>query len=359
MTVPSHSQQDFNMTPLHHSAQILAHDTDRSPFTTPITLPSTVPNSSRKRRPLDLARRTPGSSHSDKISAIFGDAGRTLHATPTSRPLQANARKIRMPFSTTDVDKKSCFAEASRSIDVSPGKENLPPVEEGQPESSVTAIVYPDLTRLQCSLEKIHLPTVTEQRDSRHNLHSPVSDIESWLKQIPDDRSPGSIQRPDGSPVPGPSRRNVPCTTPFAGDERTRQVRTRLWHPLTSSPYLSAPPKRKARRLSPKKGGSLAGPDNWEFDIHEDDSSEGLVELSPTVEKYRKGRRPKRERCVSYWDEDIHPRSSGKNGSSKQAESDRQPLGEIPSLTKAQGFVKGVEDAEFDFNIQLDAHKQG
>ncbi|KAL8862275.1 MAG: hypothetical protein Q9178_001284 [Gyalolechia marmorata] len=342
------------MTPLHHSAQILTHDTDRSPFTTPITVPSTAPNSGRKRRPLDLARRTPDSSHSDKIATIFGDAGRTLHETSTTRPFQANARRIRMPFSATGADRKACFAEASRLNDVSPGKENLPPVEEGQPESSIPAVVYPDLTRLQRSFEDTHLPTATEQTDSSDNPHSPVSDIESWLKQVPDDPTSESIDRPDGSPIPGSLRRNLPCTPPFAGDQRSRQVPTRLWHPLPSSPYLSAPPKRKARRLSPKKGGSLAGPDNWEFDIHEDEFSEGIVELSPTVEKYRKGRRPKRERCVSYWDEDIHPRSSGKTGSSKQADSARQPLGEIPSLTKAKGFVKGVEDAEFDFNIQLD-----
>ncbi|KAL8925586.1 MAG: hypothetical protein Q9172_002156 [Xanthocarpia lactea] len=342
------------MTPLDHSAQILTHDTDRSPFTTPLPLPSTAPNSSRKRRPLDLARRTPESSHSDKISAIFEDAGRALYATPTKRLLQANARRIRMPFLATGADRKACFAEASRLNDVSPGKENLPPVEEGQSDSSIPAVVYPDLTKLQRSFENTHLPTVTEQRDPSDNPHYPVSDIESWLKQIPDDRTSEFIERPEGSPTPGPSRRNLPCTPPFAGDQRSRQIPTRLWHPLTSSPYLSAPPKRKARRLSPKKSGSLAGPDNWEFDIHEDESSEGLVELSPSVEKYRKGRRPKRERCVSYWDEDIHPRSSGKTGSSKQADSDRQPLGEIPSLTKAKGFVRGVEDAEFDFNIPLD-----
>lgn len=38
------------------------------------------------------------------------------------------------------------------------------------------------------------------------------------------------------------------------------------------------------------------------FTIYEDDD---VAQLSPGVERHRKGRGPKRERCVSYWDEDV------------------------------------------------------
>ena len=42
-----------------------------------------------------------------------------------------------------------------------------------------------------------------------------------------------------------------------------------------------------------------------DFTIHEDQLAEALAQLSPDVARHRKGRGPKRERCVSYWDEDI------------------------------------------------------
>ncbi|MCJ1431460.1 hypothetical protein MMC27_000813 [Xylographa pallens] len=43
-----------------------------------------------------------------------------------------------------------------------------------------------------------------------------------------------------------------------------------------------------------------------------EDSNEelGVLPLSPGVEKYRKGRGPRRERCISYWDRDIVPEFS-------------------------------------------------
>ena len=40
------------------------------------------------------------------------------------------------------------------------------------------------------------------------------------------------------------------------------------------------------------------------------------IPLSPEVEKHRKGKGPKRERCASYWDEDIlrrEPRTGTEN----------------------------------------------
>ena len=42
-----------------------------------------------------------------------------------------------------------------------------------------------------------------------------------------------------------------------------------------------------------------------DFTIHEDHINEALAQLSPDVERHRKGRGPKKERCMSYWDEDI------------------------------------------------------
>lgn len=47
-----------------------------------------------------------------------------------------------------------------------------------------------------------------------------------------------------------------------------------------------------------------------DFTIHEDQIAEALAQLSPDVERHRKGRGPKRERCLSYWDQDILQPSS-------------------------------------------------
>lgn len=47
-----------------------------------------------------------------------------------------------------------------------------------------------------------------------------------------------------------------------------------------------------------------------DFTIHEDQLAEALAQLTPDVERHRRGRGPKRERCLSYWDQDILQPSS-------------------------------------------------
>ncbi|KAL8657855.1 MAG: hypothetical protein Q9226_001516 [Calogaya cf. arnoldii] len=405
-------------------SQLEIHDAEQSPPGTPITLQRVVPNSGKKRKAPDLSRCTAASSHRDRISAIFEDAGRTLCKTPTPRPLQVNARRLRMPFSTISSPKKlvdeANHAADSICNDISPAKENVPPLGQGelssltppqprtrlqpgsqsprhiyQPSNNVTTrgccsvnehpnreppgsglnspvgnatmnestspgeVVYPDLTRSQPILEPTQYHRPTEQRGSGGT----VSGIESWLTQIPDEVTPESIHRPDEShfstyrsePPLRASRLDLSYPPPISSGESTYQAPTRFPHPLTPCRYLSSPPKRKAPRLSPRKDSSLASPTHEQFEIYEDECSDELVELSPTVEKYRKGRRPKRERCVSYWDDDVLSSIGGKTAGTKEAGSDRQPLREVPELMRAKGFVDGAEHANFDFNMRLNA----
>ncbi|KAI4264455.1 MAG: hypothetical protein L6R42_000447 [Xanthoria sp. 1 TBL-2021] len=426
-----HAQQTYNKTPpwvrkdsylAQGLDQLPMQDTEPSPSSIPMTLQRAAPNSGKKRKAPDLSRCTPGSSHYNKISAIFGDAGRTLCVTPSPRLLQTNARRLRMPFSTTSSPKKllskANLVQDSERDDVSPGKENLLPLGGGvlsppmpppletlvrsrsqsrghtyQPSNNVTArgcycvnelpssgfntptgngtinertspeeVIYPDLTPSQPILGHTKLLGATEQRGSGGTMLG----IESWLTQVPDKSTPEFIDRPgeahfsrgrseSPSRVCVPSRRDLSYTPPILSDESTDQAPARFPHPLTPRRYLSSPPKRKAPRLSPTKDGSLAGPTNEQFDIYEDECSHELVELSPTVEKYRKGRRPKRERCVSYWDDDVLPSLAGQTDASEETDGDRQPLCELHELTRAKGFVDGVENADFDFNIQLNA----
>ena len=72
--------------------------------------------------------------------------------------------------------------------------------------------------------------------------------------------------------------------------------------------HRSLPPQREKSRVD-DIASSSAGVEmptaHRDFTINEDHISEALAQLSPDVERHRKGRGPKKERCMSYWDEDI------------------------------------------------------
>ncbi|KAL8881300.1 MAG: hypothetical protein Q9192_007824 [Flavoplaca navasiana] len=424
-------RQNYTTTPLSVQKDIYSpqsesqpsiRDSERFPITTPTTIQRAAANSGKKRKAPDLSRCTPGSSHCEKISAIFQDAGRTLFMPSAPRPLQANARRLRMPFSTTSSPKRlpveANMSEGSRRNAVSLGKENQPPPHEGglssrpppqsvnrmpsggqspgyangpsdritvggcysvyeylkreppssgvnhrptgndnmEKSTSLEQIVYPDLTLSQPVLGHAQLQMETEQND----YGGTASGIETWLSQIgnngtlepiqfhvPRDESESSLR------IGARFRTELSYMPPISGDGSIRQAPSRFPLPLTPSRHLNSPPKRKAHRLSQTEDGSLANPNNEQFDIYADESSDEMIELSPTVEKYRKGRRPKRGRCISYWDHDVLPGLTGRIGASREDDSHRQPLQELPELTGAKGFVVGVENADFDFNVHL------
>ena len=83
--------------------------------------------------------------------------------------------------------------------------------------------------------------------------------------------------------------------------------------PVTPQGNLRVPPRRKRARVdkvdSSKEVKELPSP-RINFTIREDQLTGALAQLSPDVERHRKGRGPKRERCMSYWDEDIVPPAS-------------------------------------------------
>lgn len=78
--------------------------------------------------------------------------------------------------------------------------------------------------------------------------------------------------------------------------------------PLTPEGLLSLPPKRKRARVD-RVASSTAEKEiltaRKDFTIREDQLAEALTQLSPDVERHRKGRGPRRARCMSYWDQDI------------------------------------------------------
>ena len=134
----------------------------------------------------------------------------------------------------------------------------------------------------------------------------------------------------------------------------------RVVHPLSPQGPMSLQPKRKRARLDDNvinrsKTASKAGKD---FTIHDDELVQALAELSPLVERHRKGCGPKRERCRSYFDEDFLENVSP--GAYKDKENEdgimlkngTKVLGESKQsaeLTKSKPFAEEARAAAFDF----------
>ena len=160
------------------------------------------------------------------------------------------------------------------------------------------------------------------QQSIASNLSSPTKDqaTPSTLKQDMQSRSKASSDKENISPSKHPSS----PTRPLAQNLRARtpsrfcQTNTQATLPSIKPPHfahpsnpkgdLSLPPQRKRARVdgiaSSRAGAEVPTP-RRDFTIHEDQVVGALSQLSPGVERHRKGRGPRRARCVSYWDEDI------------------------------------------------------
>ena len=134
----------------------------------------------------------------------------------------------------------------------------------------------------------------------------------------------------------------------------------RFDHPLSPQGHLSLQPKRKRARLdvnviNNSKAASKAGKD---FTIHDDELVQALAELSPLVERHRKGCGPKRERCRSYFDEDfVQNISPGayrdkQNNNGIVLKNETKVLCESEQsaeLTRSKPFAEEAGTASFDF----------
>ncbi|KAL8720961.1 MAG: hypothetical protein Q9225_002243 [Loekoesia sp. 1 TL-2023] len=223
------------------------------------------------------------------------------------------------------------------------------------PQLNSDEVVYPDLTAISASAASdAALGTAKVERDSGF----PLSHIEDWLVDVHDHSPPDPTKAP-ASP-PGPTVKGVsPSSIPVAsGLKRWRSPRSessyhppvRFSHPRIPGGHLTEPAKRKVTRLSLTKRELLAD-QGQQIVVSADDTSDQAVELSPCVERYRKGRGPKRERCASYWDTDVLPELANTPGERAKEQNGRHVLGELPSLTRVKGFVEGVENAQFDFQV--------
>ena len=132
-------------------------------------------------------------------------------------------------------------------------------------------------------------------------------------------------------------------------------------HPLTPQSHLSIPSRRKKVRTA--AGTNLNPPkSSKDFTIHSDQVTDALAQLSPDVELRRKGRGGKRDRCISYWDEDILPTAPPSSPcpavvvdeNCRFARKGKQVLGESQhssEMTKDKPFKAEAESAAFDFRV--------
>ncbi len=350
-----------------HAAEVSAL---RSSLSTGAQTPKVTSNIGRRRAPPNLARRTPGSSHSAHISAIFEDAGTSVSHVSTPRLLSVPAKKLpllstkpqndtaQVHVPTNGKPHMDTLMAGSMVVESTSSGYGSPKIQKNpNPHLGGNEVVYPALTESSPSKVRRHLTAVTYTPTCESELCSVIPGIQNWLDDVHDhgplDRSPQNSPptTPTSSKILMASIQDGDISVECSSSERSCLLLPKSARPLIPRGCLTNPPKRKKARLSPIRKSQVDR--DQDFIIYEDETSENHVELSPSVERFRKGRRPPRERSGSYWDRDILPglkdrsRDMEEMGDEKDG---RQVLGDLPLLTKAKGFVEGVENAKFDLS---------
>ncbi|KAL9017405.1 MAG: hypothetical protein Q9185_005283 [Variospora sp. 1 TL-2023] len=314
------------------------------PSTPPRPSQKAIPNSGKRRTAPNLHRSSPATSHHSRMSAIFEDAGRAINLASTPTPMTTATRRLRMPLAETS------------NLGITPSS----------PQPQDDDMIYPDLTALKSPVVRRHVTAIQHTPTCEDDLRTTHPGIHDWLNEI-DGHDPlvsmkldeNSPTRQLGHPSPSPSKLPLPsreCPTieiHSRSPERSCRTPPRFSHQLTPRGHLTGPSRRGKACLSPSKGTTPAIQDG-SFEICEDAIAEKAVALSHSVQQHRKNRGPKRKRCISYWDNDILPHAitaaEKKSGESEERVV-RPVLEDIPALTKAKGFVEGVENGKFDFEV--------
>ena len=139
-----------------------------------------------------------------------------------------------------------------------------------------------------------------------------------------------------------PSPRGPPLTN-FPSRSRLSSPTFRFASGPNLQDHLSPPPKRKKPRADRAERANQSTQPQV-FAIHNDQVANVLAKLSPDVELRRKGKRPKRERCISYWDDDILPPNSPCLSTDTELGVTEQTL----ALTKTDPFSALAVNAAFN-----------
>lgn len=358
---PEHTHQSRARSPVNDT---IAANLSKS-FTTP---QRHTPNSARKRRPLPNLSRTEASpSHGAHMTSIFREASITLQGL-RSPPLRhtSNSKRPRVPLS---VARSTRFGNAnSPSATDQDETEARLPTDSGIESPQRNLISTPEAVT-DPAFEHWRLPQVqfsTSKSSSLPSTPMPIraassschTHVDIWLNGVlasQDETSPSTPGSSDKENVP-PSKSPSPSTRPPSyhtnsqvcypsTDTQSPAQHLRFDHPLTPQGYLNLPPRRKKPRAKHTLSDNLTTlcRSGQDFTIHDDEMAGALAELSPQVERHRKGRGPKRERRASYFDADVLP-TAGRKGT--------KPLGESAQnaqLTKSEPFIGKATDAAFGF----------
>ena len=236
---------------------------------------------------------------------------------------------------------------------------------ESLPEDSdleARAIPLQDADRVS-NLTSRETPNSSETPPNRL-MHKPSTKISPESLNISDSFSRASSDKENLSPVkptdPIPQYFTSPASHFSATNSRILPSPSRSVRPLLHQGNSTLPPKPKKVRLNPNATGKskAALKAANDFTIHDDQLTGVLAELSPLVECHRKGRGSKRNRRVSFADDDIiQQNSTGAPlgigyGDGIRLRDENEMLGESrysAKLTKADPFVVEADTASFDF----------
>ena len=331
----------------------------------PVTPGRPMPNSGKKRAGPNLARHTPGSSHHDSISNIFQDASRRLHSAPIQPSFSAKARRHRMPFPALLSSRRGLVDLVDNDQvgieQASNGFTTPVPHNRTTPDLRLNEVHYPNLIRPSSGgcISQDHAGAGERNAKEEPGYSTPA--IEGWLQNTFDGRSSAVVGEDMGPVTPRCGKDGQTSRPPMVFGQAQRgkvnsPVARSSFSELYSESASSLPPrgqttglrKCKAPCLSPVHPQTPAEME-LDFEIYDDGSTDRLADLSPSVKLFRKGHRPKRDRCTSYWDEDILPELKQSTEKMSKGTSGRQVLSDLPELTKPKVFMEGVENAQFSF----------
>ena len=234
-----------------------------------------------------------------------------------------------------------------------------------------TATGLPSSPKQSSDKEDLLMNDRTLSRNVASNLPYPIrpqvspsklkQDMQSSLRASSDKENVSPSENP---PSPIRPRAHLRPRTPSRSCPNNTQASLQqtkahpLAYPLTPQGHVSLPSNRKKPhidRIASSRAGAEVPTACGDFTIHEDQVAEALAQLSPDVELHRKGRGPRRERCMSYWDEDILKPSlqcvpMDVDGNSEMMGKGKQVLvatEQAVGLTAKRPFAKKAESASF------------
>ena len=327
----------------------------------------TTPNCGKKRTPCSvLFRSTAARSHEEKVAATFQEAAQQMR-NPNINPSFASPNNIqpRMPLSQL---RTKPFGGADRVVTQKSGKLST----AANLSIASDDITYPELNMKETPSSSPTVPSLSSDENANHTMPTNPSlaqtsprkarEIDFWLDSVTlQHRNSMSLQgeghRRTALPlcvshIASSSPKLISALTNMPSERLTAKPRTSSnkenrppqipYHPqpsllslqrksllppspnhhrdrISMSLFHQSPPS-KPRPLDQSNHFEPPGPTSRKESPplrDDDDNTTGtgtvaeVHDLAPEVELYRKGRGPRRrDRCASYWDQDLFQQSS-------------------------------------------------